>query len=393
MKRKLLCTLLILGLSGCTKPDSEDQNTDELQLSPVSFKQLPGWENDQQLEAYMALLKSCEKTSQKHSGAEQLQNSIQALRQLCQKLTKADTPAPSSEQAARAFFEQEFQPYLMRTQQGAKAQLTGYYEASLRGSYTKSAVYSVPIRKRPADLVLVDLGQFREQLKGQRIAGRVTQGKLQPYEDRQKIEQQINASEVLLWVDSAIDKFFLQIQGSGLVALDSGELVRIGYDGHNGHLYSAIGKTLIERGEITKEAMSMQAIRQWLKQHPAKANELMNTNRSYIFFRKLNSEGPIGAEGVSLSPGRSLAIDPRYSAYGLPIYIDAEHPLSSAQAKQRLQKLTIAQDTGGAIKGPLRGDFFWGHGEAAAEAAGKMNSSATMYLLLPKGSLAPNSRP
>jgi membrane-bound lytic murein transglycosylase A len=234
---------------------------------------------------------------------------------------------------------------------------------------------------------MVDLGEFRDELKGQRIAGRVVSGNLKPFEDRAAIAAgKLKDDEKLhiVYVDDAADAFFLQVQGSGRVQLDDGTTLNIGYDGQNGWPYYAIGRELIKRNELTKDNVSMQAIRGWLETHPAQAAEIMNTNKSYVFFRILEGDGPIGGEGVALTPLRSMAIDRSKLPYGAPIWIDTD-PLEDGRL--RLQQLMIAQDAGGAIQGAVRGDFFWGYGQQAAEMSGKMKASGEAWILLPAGKM------
>jgi membrane-bound lytic murein transglycosylase A len=295
----------------------------------------------------------------------------------------ADAVAPGG---ARAFFEQWFAPYAARGEGiGDEGLFTGYYEASLRGSLTRHDAYQYPLHLRPADLVMVELGEFRDELKGQRIAGRVVDGKLKPYEDRAQIvagQWPHNGDDaVLLWVDDPVDAFFLHIQGSGAVDMDDGRVVRVGYDGQNGHVYYAIGRELVKRGEIAKEDVSMQSIRAWLEAHPDQALTLMNLNKSYVFLRRLDGDGPLGAEHVVLTPGRSLAVDSGKMAYGVPVWLDAAPPVAG---QSRIERLMVAQDTGGAIRGAVRGDVFFGHGETAETLAGQMKARGRYWLLLPK---------
>lgn len=271
---------------------------------------------------------------------------------------------------------------------------TGYYEPELRGSRTRGGRYTVPLYGRPADLVTVDLGQFRDELKGQRIVGRVRQGALRPYATRAEIEagalhgikHEDGGSLELVWVDDAVDAFFLQIQGSGRVVLEDGSVLRVGFAERNGHPYVAIGRELVAQGIMTREQVSMQSIREWLAANPDTAAELMNRNPSFVFFRTLPSstspeDGPFGSEGVPLTPGRSLAVDRNFLPMGLPIWLEADDPINSGQ---RLRRLLIAQDTGGAIRGPVRGDVFWGFGADAAERAGRMRSAGRYWILLPR---------
>ena len=185
----------------------------------------------------------------------------------------------------------------------------------------------------------------------------------------------------LLWVDSAVAAFFLQIQGSGAVTLPDGQVVRVGYDGQNGHPYYAIGKELVKRGYLAKENVSMQSIQAWLEKNPVEGREIMRLNKSYVFFRVLEKDGAIGGEGLPLTAGRSLAIDRSIIPYGLPVYVDLEAPVTE---QPRIQRLMVAQDTGGAIIGPVRGDVFWGYGPEAEHNAGLMKSRGRYWFLMPR---------
>jgi membrane-bound lytic murein transglycosylase A len=260
---------------------------------------------------------------------------------------------------------------------------TGYYEPLLRGSYEKTDTYKYPLYMRPSDLIEVNLGDFRDNLKGERIAGRVIDGRLKPFEDRSEIDAgQLSAKDLeLVWVDSKVDAFFLHIQGSGVIEFTDGTRRRIGYAAQNGHVYYAVGRALIDWGEVAKEDMSLQAIKQWLDNNPARADELLQLNPSYVFFRWIDGDGPLGAQGVALTPEHSLAVDRRLIAYGSPVLIMAEHPNDSTE---RFVKMMVAQDTGGAIRGAVRGDVFWGAGRYAEEMAGKMKSKGSYTLFLPK---------
>ncbi len=240
--------------------------------------------------------------------------------------------------------------------------------------------------KRPADLVMVELGLFRPAWRGERIAGRVENGQLKPYASRAEIERGALAQRglELFWVDDAVDAFFLHIQGSGRVRLPDGTVARIGYDGQNGHPYVPIGRLLAERGALPRDEVSMQTIRAWLAAHLGEAAALMEENPSYVFFREIagpaDAGGPLGAQGVALTAGRSLAVDRAFLPLGAPIWLDLEDP---AEGNGRLRRLVVAQDTGGAIRGPVRGDLFWGFGPQAAERAGMMKDRGTYYILLP----------
>ncbi|KZD12816.1 murein transglycosylase A [Oceanibaculum pacificum] len=372
-----------LSLAACEQAKPPAPPPDALTLTTVAPGDLPGWTADDQVAALPALLKSCDRL--KRQPADRAFGSDGRFGVIGDWLPACEAAAslPNNPQAVRQFFETWFQPYRAANNGNPDGLFTGYYEAELNGSLTRTSRYSVPLHRRPDDLVMVDLGQFRDELKGQRIAGRVIDGNLKPYEDRAQIVGGALDSKRLeiLWVDDPVDAFFLQIQGSGRVQLPDGKVVRVGYAGQNGHPYVAIGRELIAKGELSRENVSMQSIRAWLAANPGRADEIMNSNPSYVFFRELSGEGPVGAQGVALTPLRSLAVDRRFVPLGTPVWLDAEHPDAGAP---RLRQLVIAQDVGGAIRGPVRGDLFWGHGDQAADRAGRMKSGGSYYLLLPK---------
>jgi membrane-bound lytic murein transglycosylase A len=265
---------------------------------------------------------------------------------------------------------------------------TGYYEPLLHGSRTFGYPYTEPLYRPPDDLLRIDLGRFNPELAGYAIYGRIVGGEFVPYYSRRDIDAGALAGRglELLWVDEPIDKFFLQIQGSGQVRLDDGSLIRVGYAGQNGHPYRAIGRDLIEMGVLTREQVTMPAIRAGLELHPNDALEIMERNRSYIFFEEhpelAPEEGPLGAQGVPLTAGRSLAVDPRFVPFGVPVWLDTTAPFPEGAGP--LRRLMVAQDTGSAIKGVVRGDVFWGAGERAEAIAGHMKSRGRYAVLLPK---------
>lgn len=327
-------------------------------LTPAAFADLPGWREDDLSGALAAFRRSCRQGP------------------LCEAAAAAGSP--------RVFFETRFQPFAVNG--GEEGLFTGYYEPQLRGSRKRSERYRVPLYVRPPDLVMVDLGDFREELKGQRIAGRVEDGDLIPYPDRKAIEEGALAGRELelVWVDDPVDAFFLQIQGSGRVRLDDGSEMRVGYAAQNGHPYFAIGKDLVERGALTREQVSMQSIRKWLEENPDLADDVMARNASYVFFEELKGEGPLGAQGVPLTPGRSLAVDLKHWTLGAPVWLGTRAPSPRPGEPDRpLRRLLVMQDTGGAIRGVVRGDVFWGHGEEAAEIAGRMKHPGRMWVLVP----------
>lgn len=374
-------------LAGCaTSPPSEIKEITapaELNLAQENFSVLPNWKMDNFLSLADAYKKSCDRVLKKDSqslfGASEKFGKNQEWQIACRKFNDIDKNNPTK---IRQFFETNFIPYSAKANKNSEGLFTGYYEASLKGSRQRSGLYQTPLRARPDDLIMVDLGAFREELKGQRIAGRVISGKLKPYETHKQIingELPSSQDKTLVWVDSAVDAFFLQIQGSGVVAMDDGSVMRVGYAGQNGHPYYAVGRELIKRRELTKDNVSMQSIRQWMEDNPEQAQDLMTTNKSYVFFSENKGEGPLGGEGVALTAGRSLAIDRSIIPYGMPVWLSADGVEGEA-----INKLMITQDTGGAIRGPVRGDYFWGYGDKAEKMAGAMKLKGRYWFLLPK---------
>ena len=291
--------------------------------------------------------------------------------------------------AARSFFEQHFTPYhVASAESGDEGLITGYYEPLLRGNRKPVGRYRYPLYGVPDDLVAVDLGELYPELRNMRLRGRLEGRRLVPYPARAEIESAhapLRGKEIA-WVDDPIDLFFLHIQGSGRVQLDSGETIRVGYADQNGHPYRSIGRLLVERGELALEQASMQSIKAWGRANPDRLGELLNSNASYVFFRELpaTANGPPGSLGVPLTARRSIAVDQRFVPLGAPVFIATTWPNTS----RPLNRLMLAQDTGGAIRGAVRADFFWGYGEAAGREAGRMKQRLRMWVLLPLG-LAP----
>lgn len=361
-----------------------------LVLKKTSFGKITGWRGDRHDQAVRALLASCGKIAKMPAGRAIGPIGGTAGDWLKPCLAAGELPAGDAEKA-RQFFERHFRPYLATADGRPEGLFTGYFEMQLRGSWLRKAPYDTPLYERPPELVEARLGDFKSKLKGQALSGKVAGGRFVPFEDRAAIEAGALAGRglELMWVDSPIDAFFLHVQGSGRVVMDDGAIIRVGFAARNGHAYSSIGRELIKRGEIARERVSMQSIRAWLTDHPDQAASLMASNRSFIFFRVVDGalksldedQGPIGAQGVALTPGRSLAVDRRHLSLGLPVWLDTTDPINP---NEPLRRLVIAQDTGSAIRGPVRGDLFWGFGEGAALRAGLMKQTGRYVLLLPK---------
>ncbi len=377
----LALAVFILLLAGCATETSKPAR-ENLALTPVSFDDLPGWSNDHVRDAIPALQKSCTVFLKKAPDASLgIAGQARDWQPVCASL---QSNPPQDDAAARDFFMRTLQPYRVSGHDGSDGLFTGYYEAELRGSPIQTGIFQVPLYAKPDDLITADLSAFRTEWKGQHIVGKVDNRKFVPYDARDVIAQGslANRAQPLLWVDDKIDAFFLEIQGSGRIHMTDGTTIRVGYDATNGRAFIPIGRTLANDGEIPRP-VTMPAVRAWLKAHPDRAQNIMNQNRSYIFFRRIDNvvenEGPIGAAGLSLTPLRSIAVDPAFIPLGLPLWLDTADGTGN-----KLQRLMVAQDTGGAIKGAVRGDFFWGNGAAAEAEAGAMQSHGSYYALIPK---------
>lgn len=355
-----------------------------LVLRRVEFSALPGWRSDDQRAALPALRRSCEALnklpSERPVGAQKFFGTYGDWRAPCAALA---AKGEMDRGAARAFFEQWFAPYAASSDGKNDGLFTGYFEAELKGARKKTGKYIYPIYAAPPDLLTIDLGKFKPELQGQTINGRIDGNSLVPYFTRGEIDggTLANKNLELFWTDDIIDLFILHIQGSGKIRLPDGKMVRVGFAAHNGHGYTSIGKALIDRGSLKLEEASWPGIKAWLDKHPDEAAKTLAVNARYIFFRQIEGEGPIGAQGVALVPGRSLAVDTAFIPLGVPIWLDTVVP---GDGNTPLQRLMVAQDKGAAIKGPIRGDFFWGSGAAALAEAGRMKSKGRWFLLLPR---------
>lgn len=335
----------------------------------VDFANLPGWGREQHAAAWPALLRTCEKLGTREAG----------WAELCRAAASMEHP---QDDAARRFFETYFRPYIVNGEAGRDGLLTGYYEPVLNGSTMKTERFRIPLYRRPDNLLIVDLASLYPELKGKPLRGRLVGNRVVPYFSRAEIDKRnpLSGSE-LLWVDDPVEAFLLQVQGSGRVRLTDGSEVAVGYADQNGHPYRSIGGRLIEMGALTREETTLARIREWIAAHPEKTAQLLNANPSYIFFsqRPATAYGPIGSLGVPLTPERSAAVDATQIPLGVPLWIDTTLPDGSV-----LQRLVLAQDTGGAIRGAARADLFIGQGVEAGRLAGEMKQVGRFYVLLPK---------
>jgi len=334
-------------------------------------------------------------------GSETLRPSLEAFARGCPVLEKQDAwkavcagaqtlLANAAEAEVRSFFELNFDPWrVLNLDDSDTGMITGYYEPLLHGSLVRTDRYRYPLYAVPDDLLVIDLSSVYPDLKHKRLRGRLEGHRVVPYLSREEIDRDpapLKGRE-LVWVDDPVDAFFLHIQGSGQVQLEDGTRMRVGYADQNGHPFRSLGRVLIDRGEIPPERASMQGIKEWARKHPRKVQEYLNANPSYVFFRELPRDlpGPLGALGVPLTPERSIAIDPRVIPLGAPVYLATTWPNTS----EPLDRLMAAQDTGGAIAGGVRADFFWGFGDEAGALAGRMRQAGTMWVLMPKGVAPP----
>jgi membrane-bound lytic murein transglycosylase A len=341
-------------------------------MTPTTFGALPGWQEDDLRQAWPAFMASC--------------RAIGVKAQWKTPCSAARVVDAADGAAVRQFFEQYFVPNLVRASDGADTGLiTGYYEPMLRGARKRGGAFQTPLYRVPDDLLTVDLAGVYPSLKGMRLRGRLSGKTVVPYSTRSEIERAKLGGKELVWVDDAVEAFFLEVQGSGRVQLDdAGETVRIAYADQNGHPYKAIGRWLVEQGELTVEQGTAQGIKAWIAAHPERRQELFNVNPSYIFFREERladaSVGPKGALGVPLTPARSVAIDPAFIPLGAPLFLAT----TEAGSEVPMRRLMMAQDTGGAIRGAVRADFFYGFGGMAPDNAGRMKQRGTIWVLLPK---------
>jgi membrane-bound lytic murein transglycosylase A len=375
-----LFILAALALAACVSKPPATPVAPEVRLEPVDFSRLPGWNADDALAAWPAIISSCNALG---SRAE--------WRSFCGAVV-ATTPADAA--FVRGVLEQHLQPYKVWRVTGRKREdtgmITGYYEPLIMGSRERTGVFATPLYRRPDDLLIVDLSAVIPELKGKRVRGRVEGNKVVPYYSRaQTGEAPGLAGHEIVWIDNALDAFQLEVQGSGRVQLTTGETIRLQYADQNGHPYRSIGRYLADQGVMTIDQVNMPAIRRWLAANPDRQREVLNSNPSVVFFDESPladaSMGPRGAQGVPLTAGRSIAIDPKFLPLGAPMFLSTTEPSSDI----KLQRLVVAQDTGGAIRGPVRADLFFGFGPEAGAQAGMMKQDGALWVLWPRDAAPP----
>lgn len=364
MKQLLGAIFILLIFFGCAKKPElalgtlVDAHT-QTKLVEDDFSSLEAWSREDYEEVLTLFKENCKNSK-------------------VMKMYKETCTKASAQRDAKTFLQEEFLPYKIRnSQQSEHGLLTGYYEPFLQGSLQKDAKYVYPIYRKPKDLISVDLSAVYPELKRYRLRGRLDGDKLVPYYSRQESKEQELNADVVCYTDSKLDRFFLEIQGSGRVLLDDNSSMFIGFENQNGHRYRAIGRYLVDIGALRLEDVSLQSIRAWLEQNPSRIDEVLNYNKSMVFFEQ-RKQGATGALGVELTPKRSVAVDRHFIPLGSMLYLDAE------SENEKFSRVVFAQDTGGAIKGALRADLFLGSGEEALEIAGRLKAPLRLWILLPK---------
>jgi membrane-bound lytic murein transglycosylase A len=383
MRLSLLIASLALLLAACSSrpPAPAEKPAVPARYLPAEWSALPGWPGDKLNASWEAWLQSCQRLQSRPDW-----------KNLCAQ--SRDMGSAPDDVAIRAFFENSFTPWqIENTESGNTGLITGYYEALLTGS-REARPGSVPLYGVPDDMLTIELGSVYPDLKSMRLRGRVAGNKVLPYWSRADIDAgraNLPGDKVLAWADNAVEAFFMEVQGSGRVQLDDGSMIRLGYADQNGQPYKSIGRWLVDQGELTLDQASMQSIKAWAAANPDRLPELLAANPSYVFFRLLPdvTGGPIGALNVPLTAEASIAVDPKFIPLGSPVFLSTTLPGSN----EALSRLVQAQDTGGAIRGPVRADFYWGFGHEAGARAGMMKQKGQLWLLRPKGLLPPELAP
>ena len=378
----LFCVIVFAyGLVGCQKEGMSPSTSGNMRLKKVSYDQLTGWQSEDFSALISVFAKNCAQIQ--NSRKEYIESDAVRFKtaDFQAKCLKFESEKIKTSAQMKNFIESEFIPYAITDDGKAEGKFTSYYEAVIHASYQKSDKYKYPIYGKPSDLAEINLRDFDAELPNMRLVGRVENGKFIPYYNRRDIEKNGIKAPVLMWGDDLVDIHFMQIQGSAVAKMADGSEVQIGFADSNGHKFKGIGSILLQKGYVKSGEASMPKIREWLRANPQKAEDIMHENNRFIFQRITKSDGPVGAYGISLTAGRSLAVDTRYIPLGSMLWLDTVSP-----DKRNIRKIVFAQDIGSAIKGVVRGDYFWGHGEEALEYAGRMNSVGKYYILAPKES-------
>lgn len=380
MLKRVLCLILLVVLCSCHSDESIVQigSKQAFDVEKSSYNKLEGWDSDDLRLFDKALKDVCRvivNKKQDMMNTQHLQYSLKEYKIHCHQILKIE-----NNKELKKYIEDNFVPYRVLANNRPNGKFTSYYEAEIKASYDKGGKYQYPIYGKPKDLVELNLRDFDVSLPNQRLVGRVHNGKLVKYYTRKEVDEGKLDAPVILWGDDPVDIFIMQIQGAAVATLPDGAQVRVGYADNNGHKFKGIGSILLEKGLIKRSDASMPKIRSWLQENGELAKKQMSLNDRFIFHKIVKAEGPIGAMGLPLVAGRSLAVDRNYIPLGSIVWLETTGP-----DNEKIHKLVVAEDVGGAITGAIRGDYFWGHGEEAFRSAGRMNSGGGYYLLLPKG--------
>ena len=359
----------------------------DITLKPSAFSQLPNWQSANVKKSLSAFRLSCKtflkQDPEKWVGSEHLAIQVKDWQPACRAAMQINSV---TKQNAKEFFNTWFTPVEFYQGKPLTGLFTGYYMPLLHGSLTKTKQFNVPIYGLPNNLVTANLGLFKPDLNNRRIVGRIVGNKMVPFYTREEINTGAidKVAPTLLWLDNPMDRVFLEIEGSGVIELVDGKRIYVGYAGENGAPYTSIASVLIQKGVLTKNNASSQNIREYLNDHPQEIDDVLNQNKSFIFFSQLKTHAAMGAQGVALTPGVSLAVDPKWVPYGTPVWLSTSVPNEELKNNQPFNRLMVAQDTGGAIRGTVRGDTYWGSGKKATYIANHMQAQGRYWLLLPQ---------
>ncbi|MGA3308156.1 MAG: MltA domain-containing protein [Xanthobacteraceae bacterium] len=391
-RRALLLVVVFVGLAGMPAAagsgEREPIKFPDAQYEPVDWADLDGWASDDHATAFAAFLASCRALNGNRQPSGEAAAITDALKTICE---RAFTAVPLEEDGARKFFEDNFRPLRISKLGDTDGFLTGYYEPIIDGSRVPTGEFTAPLYRRPPNLVVSGRRKLGDSFpsKGVKVGRRVGRRKIAPYYDRAEIEDgALDGWHLeICWLRSQIDVLFAQIQGSARIRLEDGSILRVNYDSHNGWPYTPVGRVLIDRKIIAKDEVSMQRIRDWMEADSDAAKDARRQNKSYVFFHITDlatEDEAVGGEGVSLVPGRSIAVDRSLHAYGTPFFIAADLPIANDKAGTRFRRLVFAQDTGSAIVGPARADIYFGAGDEAARIAGRIRNPGQFVMLLPR---------
>jgi membrane-bound lytic murein transglycosylase A len=384
--RVAIGTLLLLGSVNAAAQEPGPLKIPNSQVEPVAWAALDGWAADDHAAAFAAFLASCTAVAKRTRSSRDTRPMYTGLIDVCRRALKS---VPLDSRRAQTFFERNFRPVRVAALGESTGLLTGYYEPIVEGSRTRSAEFTVPLHRRPSNLIFSGQRQNAANFPNRgKVGRRFGRRKIVPYYERGEIENgALDGRQLeICWLKDPVDALFIHIQGSARVRLEDGSVLRVNYDAHNGHPYTPVGRVLIERNIVPREEMSMDRIRQWMAANPEEAKEVRSHNKSYVFFRVTElgeQDEAVGGQGVPLTPVRSIAVDRNLHVYGTPFFIEADLPIRTPASTTKFRRLMIAQDTGSAIVGPARADLYFGAGEEAGRIGGRIRNPGRFTMLIP----------